>query len=242
MSPTRCEERSIQFYEGRAQLDSGQGLLESISSLRLLPLLVHKATLRNPTRSPVSLSNVQRADRNIQVESKKPAIVALYQQAKTDEEIASQLDLDVTAVRVARDGMFLPPHHSASGRLFNPEVDAQLLDLRDRKGHAFRQIGTSLGYTSTDVQVRYRILKRLQERKAAASRQCTIPCMLCHRPFVSADRRRIRFCEPCRLDEVPALTTSSYDPECASGCGTFMPAQPVSGFSLATRIETEVGI
>lgn len=188
----------------------------------------------------MSINQSQRARRNAQIEGKKPAIAALYHQAKSDEEIASTLGLDILWVRLARDGMFLPPLRSASGALFTPEIDAKVMKLRNVNGLPFRQIATALSFSPADIEVRYRILQRLQETKESASRQCTLPCMICRKPFVTPDRRRIRFCEPCRKGEVPARVSSPYDPDCVSGCGTAAPALPVGGGFTASLPATEV--
>lgn len=166
----------------------------------------------------MSLSNQARTDRNVGLRLKENEIAALYQMQKSDDEIAEALQLAVPLVRATRDSMGLPPLRSASGRLFTPEADARIIQMRDKSGWSFRSIGASLGYTPMDAEVRYRILKRLEDRAAAATHRATIPCMICRHPFTSEDRRKIRFCLPCRTDVVPVNDASPYDPDCTSGC------------------------
>jgi hypothetical protein len=168
----------------------------------------------------MSLSNQARTNRNVELRTKENQIVTLYRQQKSDEEIATELHMAVPLVRATRDGMGLPPLRSSSGRLFTPEVDAKLLDMRERQGKSFRTIGEILGYMAMDTEVRYRILKRLQERAPVSNYAATIPCKICRKPFVSEDRRKVRFCLPCRTDVVPALDCSPYDPDGAAGCYT----------------------
>lgn len=166
----------------------------------------------------MSLSNQARTNRNVELRSKESAVVALYQMQKSDDEIAEALDIAVPLVRATRDGMGLPPLRSASGRLFTPEADAQIIQMRDKGGWSFRTIGNALGYMAMDTEVRYRILKRLERRAPVTAQSATLPCMICHKPFVSEDRRKIRFCLPCRTDIVPVNDGSPYDPDCTSGC------------------------
>jgi hypothetical protein len=161
----------------------------------------------------MSLSNQARPDRTIELRLKENEIAALYRQLKSDEEIAQTLHIEVRSVRATREGMGLPPLRSASGRLFTQDVDTKVVTLRDENGWSFRAIGESLGYLAMDIQVRYRILKRLEGKHGGNPYKAVIPCMLCRKAFVSADRRKIRFCQPCRSDELPRLECSPYDPD-----------------------------
>ena len=165
----------------------------------------------------MSLSIQSRSARKVELRYKENEITALYQQFKSDEEIAEALHLAVGHVRAARNGMGLPPHRSASGRLFTPDVDTKVVTLRDDKGMSFRAIGDSLGYPPMDVEVRYRILKRLEGKRGGDPYKDVIPCMLCRKDFLSADRRKIRFCQPCRSDVLPTLECSPYDPDYSRG-------------------------
>jgi hypothetical protein len=165
----------------------------------------------------MSLSNQARTTRNIELHFKENEIAALYRLQKSDEEIAETLHLAVGLVRSTRDGMGLPPLRSCSGRLFTPDVDTDVVHLREDKGLSFRAIGEALGYMAGDIEVRYKILKRLEWKSEGLPYKDVIPCKLCGRPFVSEDRRRIRFCLPCKTDEVPKLDCSPYDPDHAGG-------------------------
>jgi hypothetical protein len=165
----------------------------------------------------MSLSTQARSERNIELRFKENEIAALYQQLKSDEEIAEALHLAVGHVRATRDGMGLPPLRSASGRLFTPDVDTQVVTLREEKGMSFRAIGESLGHLAMDIEVRYRILKRLEGKRSGNPYKEVIPCKLCSQPFLSADRRRVRFCQPCRSDVLPKLECSPYDPDYLGG-------------------------
>lgn len=176
----------------------------------------------------MSLSNQARTNRNVELRSKENQIAALYRELKSDEEIASHLHLAVPLVRAARTGMNLPPLRSSSGRLFTPETDVHLLDMRDRQGKAFRTIGQILGYLAMDIEVRYRILKRMEEKAQASTYAATIPCKLCNKPFNSDDRRKIRFCLPCRTDVIPGLDSSPFDPDHAGGCYRAGVALPIT--------------
>jgi hypothetical protein len=160
----------------------------------------------------MSMNSQSRTDRNVELRFKENEITTLYRQLKSDEEIAEALDIGVGVVRTTREGMGLPPLRSASGRLFTPDVDTKVVQLRDEKGWSFRAIGESLGYLAMDTEVRYRILKRLEAKPAGSPYKAVIPCKLCTKPFVSDDRRKIRFCLPCRSDELPKLECSPYDP------------------------------
>lgn len=140
-----------------------------------------------------------RYHRNAELRSRESEIIALYRLFKTDEEIAQQLHLDVTSVRVARASMTLPMLRTKSGRLFTPEMDAQLMAMRDDDGQGFRAIGKALGgITAAEVEVRHRLLTRVQDKKEATKHAATIPCIKCRRPFWSDDKRRVRFCKLCR--------------------------------------------
>lgn len=73
-----------------------------------------------------------------------------------------------------------------------------------------------------DIEVRWRILTRLENRAPTRAKAATIPCKVCRQPFNSADRTRIRFCLPCRTNVVPGLDGSPYDHESSGGaysCG-----------------------
>ncbi len=164
----------------------------------------------------MSLSNQTRTKRNVELHTREPEIAALYKEQKTDEEIGRILHMDTSLVRIARDGMGLPPLRSASGRLFTPEDDFQIFQLRDGKGKSFREIAQIMGHLEADICVRYRILLRL-EHKAESRKPETIPCMVCRQPFVSADRTRVRFCLKCRADEVPLRCATPFDPDSAGG-------------------------
>lgn len=162
----------------------------------------------------MSLSNQARTRRDVELRTKDSQIAALYGELKSDEEIANVLHIDAALVRSSRDSMGLPPLRSASGRLFVPEDDFRMLQLRDGQGKPFREIAQILGHLEMDIEVRYRILCRL-ERKAESPKPATIPCMICHKPFVSADRKRIRFCLACRKNEV----SHRDSPFCPDGGG-----------------------
>jgi hypothetical protein len=166
------------------------------------------------------LSNQARTNRNVELHTKKNEIAFLYQQLKSDDEIAEQLHLAVPLVRATRDGMGLPPLRSKSGRLFTPDIDTRLVELRENSGLSYAKIGRMLGdYPAMDIQVRYNILKRLEEKVAKTSAYvATIPCILCRKPFVSEDRRKVRFCLPCRSDVVPKIDCCSYDPDISGIC------------------------
>lgn len=165
----------------------------------------------------MSLSNQGRTVRAVELATKENEIAALYRMCKSDEEIAAELDIAAALVKTTRDGMGLPPLRSSSGRLWTPDADRTLLRMRDVQGKFFSTIAALLGYSNIDVEVRYRILKRLEMRAATMSHKATIPCLLCRQPFVSEDRRKIRFCQPCRSDEVSKADSSPFDPMCASG-------------------------
>jgi hypothetical protein len=165
----------------------------------------------------MSLSTQARSERNVELRFKENEIAALYRQLKSDEEIADALHLAVGHVRATRDGMGLPPLRSASGRLFTPYVDTKVVTLREEKGMSFRVIAESLGYLAMDVEVRYRILKRLEGKRGGNPYKAVIPCKLCHKPFLSVDRRNVRFCQPCRSDVLPKLECSPYDPDYSGG-------------------------
>jgi hypothetical protein len=68
-----------------------------------------------------------------------------------------------------------------------------------------------------DIEVRYRILKRLEGKRSDDPYEAVIPCKLCSKPFLSGDRRKIRFCQPCRSDVLPNLDCSPYDPDYSGG-------------------------
>jgi hypothetical protein len=165
----------------------------------------------------MSLSTQARSERNVELRFRENEIAALYRQIKSDEEIAEALQLAVGHVRATRDGMGLPPLRSASGRLFTPDVDIKVVTLREEKGMSFRAIGESLGYLAMDVEVRYRILKRLEGKRGGNPYGAVIPCKLCNKPFLSVDRRNVRFCQPCRSDVLPRLECSPYDPDYSGG-------------------------
>jgi hypothetical protein len=168
----------------------------------------------------MSITNQARTDRNVELHTKEKDIAALYRQLKSDEEIAGHLHIAVGLVRATRDSMGLPPLRSSSGRLFTPEIDTKLVQMREAHGWSFRNIGEKLGYLSMDIEVRYRILKRLAGRSTPNPYKDVIPCMLCRGPFLSEDRRRVRFCLPCRSDELPKLDCTPYDPDYAGGSYT----------------------
>jgi hypothetical protein len=168
----------------------------------------------------MSLNNQARTSRNVEICFKENEIAALYQRLKSDEEIAKALHVGVGIVRAARDGMGLPPLRSSTGRLFTPDVDTEVVTLREENGWSFRAIGESLGYLAMDIEVRYRILKRMEAKPAVSPYKAVIPCKLCNKPFVSDDRRKIRFCTPCRSDELPKLECSPYDPDYSGGAYT----------------------
>src|SRR4051812_38145436 len=130
----------------------------------------------------MSLSNQARTTRNVDLHFKENEIANLYRLQKSDEEIAETLHLVVGLVRATRDGMGLPPLRSASGRLFTPDVDTNVVRLREGKGMSFRAIGEALGYTVGDIEVRYRILKRLEWKSQGSPYKDVIPCKLCGKP------------------------------------------------------------
>jgi hypothetical protein len=165
----------------------------------------------------MSLSHQARTTRNIDLHFKENEIAALYKQQKSDEEIAQELHIAAGLVRATRDGMGLPPLRSCSGRLFTPDVDTDVVRLREDKGMSFRSIGEALGYMAGDIEVRYKILKRLEWKSEGTPYKDVIACKLCGKPFVSEDRRRIRFCQPCKTNELPKLDCSPYDPDYAGG-------------------------
>jgi hypothetical protein len=165
----------------------------------------------------MSLSTQVRSEWNVELRFRENEIAALYRQLKSDEEIADTLHLAVGHVRSTRDGMCLPPLRSASGRLFSPDVDTKVVTLRDDNGMSFRAIGESLGYLAMDVEVRYRILKRLEGKRGGNPYEAVTPCKLCNKPFLSVDRRNVRFCQPCRSDVLPRLECSPYDPDYSGG-------------------------
>lgn len=165
----------------------------------------------------MSISNQDRTVRAVELAAKENEIAALYRMCKSDEEIASELDIAASLVKTTRDGMGLPPLRSSSGRLWTPDADRTLMRMRNVQGKFFSTIAALLGYSAIDTEVRYRILTRLETRAATLSYKATIPCLLCRQDFVSADRRKIRFCQPCRTDAVPQADSSPFDPMCASG-------------------------
>jgi hypothetical protein len=166
------------------------------------------------------ITNQARTARNIAMWAKENEILALYQQQKSDEDIAAALHLEVCLIRATRDSMGLPPWRSGSGRLFTPEVDTRLVEMRDERGWSFRTIGETLGYITDDIASRYRILKRLEGKPRPTPYKAVIACKLCRKPFLSEDRRKFRFCLPCKADELPKLDSSPFDPEFAGGSYT----------------------
>jgi hypothetical protein len=165
----------------------------------------------------MSISIAERSVRNVELHALESRIVTLYEQQKSDQEIAHELNIEAAQVKATRNSRALPPWRSASGRLFTPEVDMRLLELRESRGLSFQIIAETLGYPTIDLRVRYQILQRLEERPKPSPYRATIPCKLCGDTFVSEDRRKFRFCHPCKADVVPKLDSSPFEPHVAGG-------------------------
>jgi transposase len=77
-----------------------------------------------------------------------------------------------------------------------------------KEGYSNKAIATNLGLSQTATQLRINKLIRdgdLEKRNAntygrtnISETRETIPCLRCRQPFLSEDRRRIRFCPKCK--------------------------------------------